>query len=98
MIKWMFFPYGVGGLGLFFYVSRVPECVVSAGKVDLCGASHQIWHMLIFAGILVMNRGLLWKAIELTITPVLAILKNIEKYRFIANLEKVTFLDTLYIK
>jgi len=50
MIKWMFFPYGVGGLGLFFYVSRVPECVVSAGKVDLCGASHQIWHMLIFAG------------------------------------------------
>ena len=78
MIKWMFFPYGVGGLGLFFYVSRVPECVVSAGKVDLCGASHQIWHMLIFAGILVMNRGLLWKAIELTITPILTVLKNIE--------------------
>eukprot|EP00088_Acartia_fossae_P036135 TRINITY_DN37320_c1_g1_i1.p1 TRINITY_DN37320_c1_g1~~TRINITY_DN37320_c1_g1_i1.p1 ORF type:complete len:362 (+),score=74.28 TRINITY_DN37320_c1_g1_i1:168-1253(+) len=50
MIKWMFFPYGVGGLGLFFYLSRVPECLVPHGKVDLWGASHQIWHLLIFAG------------------------------------------------
>ena len=47
----MFFPYGLGGLGLVFYLTRFPECCLPEGRVDLYGASHQIWHMLIFAGL-----------------------------------------------
>lgn len=50
MISWMFFPYLVGAVGVFFYISRFPEAVVPCGQVDICGASHQIWHVLIFSG------------------------------------------------
>ena len=50
MILWMFVPYLLGAAGLLFYLSRFPECLLSHGTVDLCGASHQIWHVLIFAG------------------------------------------------
>jgi len=49
-LVWLLIPYGLGGLGLFFYTSRLPESWVHAGKCDLWGSSHQIWHMLIFAG------------------------------------------------
>lgn len=62
MITWMFFPYCVGGLGLFFYLSRVPECLLSHGKVDMWGASHQIWHMLIFAGMVSWYELTCWLA------------------------------------
>jgi len=50
MISWMFFPFLLGGVGVLFYVSHFPEAVVPCGRVDLCGASHQIWHVLIFSG------------------------------------------------
>ena len=50
MISWMFFPFLLGGVGVIFYVSHFPECVVPCGRVDMCGASHQIWHVLIFSG------------------------------------------------
>jgi len=49
-LVWLLFPYCLGGLGLFFYTSRVPECFCSQGTYDVLGASHQIWHMLILAG------------------------------------------------
>jgi len=50
MISWMFFPYLVGAVGVLFYISHFPEVVVPTGQVDLCGSSHQIWHVLIFSG------------------------------------------------
>jgi len=50
MISWMFLPFLLGGVGVVFYVSHFPETVVPCGRVDLCGASHQIWHVLIFSG------------------------------------------------
>jgi predicted membrane channel-forming protein YqfA (hemolysin III family) len=50
MILWMFVPYLLGGAGLFFYLTRYPERLVRRGRVDLCGASHQLWHLLILAG------------------------------------------------
>jgi len=50
MISWMFLPFLLGGVGVIFYVSHFPESVVPCGRVDLCGASHQIWHVLIFSG------------------------------------------------
>ena len=42
----------------------------------------------------------LWKAIELTITPVLTVLKNIENWPFYSQIRKTGhfFWDTLYIK
>ncbi|XP_023344521.1 progestin and adipoQ receptor family member 3 [Eurytemora carolleeae] len=49
-IFWILVPYGLGGLGLFFYISRIPERIVPPGQVDLCGASHQLWHIFILAG------------------------------------------------
>jgi len=68
MIQWMFFPYFVGGFGLFFYLSRVPECLLPCGKVDICGASHQIWHMLIFAGMVSWYELTCWMAATRPIT------------------------------
>jgi predicted membrane channel-forming protein YqfA (hemolysin III family) len=50
LILWLFVPYLLGAAGLFFYLSRYPERLVPRGRVDLCGASHQIWHLLILAG------------------------------------------------
>jgi len=47
MVAWMFFPYMIGAVGVIFYVSRFPEKMVPSGCVDLCGASHQIWHLFI---------------------------------------------------
>ena len=52
-IFWILVPYGLGGLGLFFYISRIPERIVPPGQVDLCGASHQLWHIFILAGLLI---------------------------------------------
>jgi len=50
MISWMLLPFLLGGVGLVFYVSHFPETVVPCGRVDLCGASHQVWHVLILSG------------------------------------------------
>merc|ERR1711936_294437 len=50
MILWMFFPYVVGAVGVLFYISHFPESLVPPGNVDICGASHQIWHVFIFTG------------------------------------------------
>lgn len=50
MISWMFFPFLLGAVGVIFYASHFPEALVPCGCVDLCGASHQIWHVLILSG------------------------------------------------
>ena len=49
MLCWMVFPYLVAGLGVLFYISHFPERLIP-GQVDIYGASHQIWHLLIFSG------------------------------------------------
>ena len=46
----MIFPYIIGSLGVVFYVSKIPESVLPSGCVDIVGASHQFWHICIFAG------------------------------------------------
>ncbi|KAJ6252040.1 progestin and adipoq receptor family member 3 [Anaeramoeba flamelloides] len=38
------------GLGLFFFLSKVPERFTKNGYFDYIGASHQIWHLLVIAG------------------------------------------------
>lgn len=43
-------PFVAGAVGLVFYVTRFPEKQFQAGSVDLLGASHQVWHVLIFLG------------------------------------------------
>ena len=50
MLWWMVFPYLVAGVGVIFYVSHFPEVSCCSGKFDIYGASHQIWHILIFSG------------------------------------------------
>lgn len=50
MLWWMVFPYLVAGIGVIFYVSHFPEVSCCSGKFDIYGASHQIWHVLIFSG------------------------------------------------
>jgi len=50
MLWWMVFPYLVAGVGVIFYVSHFPEVSCCSGKFDIYGASHQIWHVLIFSG------------------------------------------------
>ena len=50
MLWWMVFPYLVAGVGVIFYVSHFPEVSCCSGNFDIYGASHQIWHVLIFSG------------------------------------------------
>jgi len=50
MICWMFLPFILGAIGVLFYISHFPEVAVPCGCVDFYGASHQIWHVLIFSG------------------------------------------------
>uniref|UniRef100_A0A1I8JIN0 Piwi domain-containing protein n=3 Tax=Macrostomum lignano TaxID=282301 RepID=A0A1I8JIN0_9PLAT len=38
--------YFLAMLGLFFYVSKFPECILP-GKVDYIGSSHQWWHAVV---------------------------------------------------
>jgi len=49
-LKSMVIPFMIGGVGLCFYVSRFPEKVCKSGSFDLFGASHQVWHVMIFLG------------------------------------------------
>ena len=50
-IKSMVIPFMIGGVGLCFYVSRFPENLLQFnGCFDLFGASHQVWHVMIFLG------------------------------------------------
>ena len=46
---WMCIPYIFAGVGVFFYLSHIPESICCS-EFDICGASHQIWHVFIFAG------------------------------------------------
>lgn len=46
--KWPFFAYLAG---LIFYITRIPEKWSPNGKFDMLGASHQIFHVLVLAGI-----------------------------------------------
>ena len=41
-----------GGLGVLVYLLRLPEKLLPPGSVDLWGSSHQLWHALIFSGLL----------------------------------------------
>jgi predicted membrane channel-forming protein YqfA (hemolysin III family) len=43
--------YALAGAGVAFYLSRFPECCCAPGRVDVLGASHQWWHVLIAAGL-----------------------------------------------
>ena len=47
-IKQIIIPFIAGGVGLVFYITHFPEKLFKAGSVDILGASHQIWHVLIF--------------------------------------------------
>jgi len=49
---WLFLPYLQGGLGVAVYLLRLPEKLLPPGTVDLWGSSHQLWHALIFSGML----------------------------------------------
>lgn len=49
LMMWMYFLYG---LGVVFYVSRVPERI-KRRTFDLCGHSHNLWHIMVFAASLV---------------------------------------------
>ena len=51
MLWWLSTPYWLAGLGLVFYVSHFPEVKV---VFDILGSSHQIWHVLIFLGELML--------------------------------------------
>ena len=48
-VLWMCLPYILAGVGVFFYLSHIPESICCS-EFDICGASHQIWHVFIFAG------------------------------------------------
>lgn len=37
--------------GIFFYISRIPECFSKTGTFDYFGASHQIFHCLVLLAI-----------------------------------------------
>jgi len=62
MICWMFFPFLLGAVGVLFYVSHFPESMAPLGQVDICGASHQIWHVLIFSGMVSWYYLICWVA------------------------------------
>jgi len=49
-LKQIVLPFVAGGTGLGFYLSRFPEKLFKSGTVDIWGASHQFWHVLIFLG------------------------------------------------
>lgn len=49
-LKQIILPFIAGGVGLVFYITRFPEKLFKAGSVDILGASHQVWHVLIFLG------------------------------------------------
>ena len=49
-VLWLCIPYILAGVGVFFYLSHIPERLCCS-EFDICGASHQIWHVFIFAGI-----------------------------------------------
>jgi adiponectin receptor len=51
-IAWLFLPHLQAGLGVLVYLLRFPENLLPAGTVDLWGSSHQLWHALIFSGML----------------------------------------------
>jgi predicted membrane channel-forming protein YqfA (hemolysin III family) len=36
------------GAGFGFYVTKIPESLLSNGTFDIFGSSHQIWHLLVF--------------------------------------------------
>lgn len=48
-MKQTIMPFVSGGIGLLFYLTRFPEKLFT-GSVDILGASHQVWHVLIFLG------------------------------------------------
>lgn len=41
-LRQIIWPFVAGGVGLGFYVSRVPEKMLRAKSVDIVGASHQV--------------------------------------------------------
>jgi len=44
-------PWGFGAFGFIFYLSRYPEKLWrKSGIFDIFGASHQVWHVMIFLG------------------------------------------------
>jgi len=49
---WLLLPYLQGGLGVAVYLLCLPEKLLPPGTVDLFGSSHQLWHALIFSGML----------------------------------------------
>jgi len=49
---WLLLPYLQGGLGVAVYLLGLPEKLLPPGTVDLWGSSHQLWHGLIFSGML----------------------------------------------
>ena len=49
-LAWLLLPYLLAGLGLLLYLLHLPEVLVARGRVDIWGASHQLWHVLIFLG------------------------------------------------
>lgn len=38
-------------IGIFFYISRIPECFSKTGAYDFVGASHQIFHCVVLLAI-----------------------------------------------
>ena len=44
---------GIYALGVFFYLTKVPERFMKPGIVDYCGHSHNIFHCLVLLGIAV---------------------------------------------
>lgn len=57
MIKIRWYIYAAGGLiyilGAMIYILRMPERW-SPGRFDLCGASHQIFHIMVVTASLMM--------------------------------------------
>ena len=49
MLWWLSTPYWLAGLGFVF-----PEVKSASGMFDILGSSHQIWHVLIFLGELML--------------------------------------------
>jgi len=43
--------------GLFFFFTRVPECLAAPGTFDLVGHSHQLWHLWVASGMFFVLRG-----------------------------------------
>ena len=48
-VLWMCIPYTMAGVGVFFYLSHIPERLCCS-EFDIWGASHQIWHVFILTG------------------------------------------------